>query len=251
MRYSADLPSRPKLRGCLRRLRVHEYLARPQQHASALHIVVEGWAARYKLLFDGRRQITRFYLRGDLCDPAWLSQSTVVQPVVAMTSLQTISLNCDEILSRADRDPLLMTALWEESRAAADMQSEWAFNLGRKTARERLAHLFCEITARLETREISGGTNCELPLSQKDIADFTGLTPVHVSRTLKEMRSDGLIEFQSGTLKIADVRELAREASFKNDYLGGGSAFRDFVQIPATPGITPASRPVGNYPRLR
>ncbi|MGQ7451865.1 Crp/Fnr family transcriptional regulator, partial [Streptococcus suis] len=83
------------------------------------------------------------------------------------------------------RDPSVNKLFWNELRQMIDSQAEWAVNLGRKTAIERIAYLFCEMTERIGRVATGGPSTCEMPLTQVDIADSTGLTPVHVNRVLQ------------------------------------------------------------------
>jgi CRP-like cAMP-binding protein len=214
------------------RFRAHEYIVRGGHFPTRLHIIQDGWAARYKLLHDGRRQITAIYMKGDLCDPTWLSPVEVPQPVVAMSALKTIALQADDIHRCANRNPELSEVIWSEARATFDMQAEWILNLGRKSARERLAYLFCEIAVRLGQSETRGAARCDMPLTQNEIADFTGLTSVHVNRTLKGLRRENLIELCGHRLHIPDIALLARIALFSRENLRAQrTRVRDFVAL--------------------
>jgi CRP-like cAMP-binding protein len=126
-----------------------------------------------------------------------------------------------------------MSAVWDETRVALDTQSEWAMSLGRKSARERIAHLFCELAATGSKRSGSGrGVFCDMPLTQNEIADFTGLTSVHVNRTIKALRKDRLIELRGHRLHIPDLAKLAKMGLFVGDYLRVQRVrLGDFVQL--------------------
>jgi CRP-like cAMP-binding protein len=99
------------------------------------------------------------------------------------------------------------------------IQREWTLNLGQRTAYERIAHLFVELFLRLEVVGLTNGGSCEFPLTQNDIADATGLTAVHVNRTLQDLRRDGLVELQSRVLTIPDMKALKNAALFNENYL--------------------------------
>jgi CRP-like cAMP-binding protein len=226
------MPPTMALQGHLQRFKAHEYLLRSGESSPRLHVVLDGWAARFKLLPDGRRQITALYMRGDLCDPSWLAPAAVPQPVVAMSGLKTASVSTRDIHDAAEQDSRLMSAVWDETRVALDTQSEWAMSLGRKSARERIAHLFCELAARLEAVGSGRGVFCDMPLTQNEIADFTGLTSVHVNRTIKALRKDRLIELRGHRLHIPDLAKLAKMGLFVGDYLRVQRVrLGDFVQL--------------------
>ncbi len=155
--------------------RPHEFLVRESQKPKRLFQLLEGWACRYRMLPDGRRQITALYLPGDFCEPHWALGRPASQSIVALT------------------------------------------NIGRRTALERLSHLLLELFARMRQSGLTYGSQCALPLTQMDIADLTGLTPVHVNRTLQTMRSKGLVELQSKWLRIPDMDALRQAAAMSTD----------------------------------
>mgnify|MGYP001603615065 CR=1 FL=1 len=186
--------------------RPHQFLAREGETPDSLLYVQEGWACRYRLLSDGRRQITALYLPGDYCDPIWMF-GVPGQPVVALTNVRAM-----RIAFRGsgvfDQDHQLRKALVENY----DRQANWLMTLGRKTALERLAQLFFELFERMRRAGLAYGQQCALPLTQMDVADMTGLTSVHVNRTLQLLRSKGLVELQAKWLRIPDIEAL-REAA--------------------------------------
>src|SRR3546814_13056827 len=100
--------------------------------------------------------------------------------------------------------PAVQEMIWSEALIHADIHDEWIINLGRKSAIEKLSHLFCEFFYRLKAVDLCYGGQCAMPLTQLDLADITGLTPVHVNRTLQEMRNLGLIELRSKWHRIPD-----------------------------------------------
>ena len=115
-----------------------------------------------------------------------------------------------------------------ERLAANAIQREWAVNLGQRTAREHLAHLFCETFVRLRAVGLAEGSRCEMPLTQCDLGEATGMTSVHVNRTLQELRRDGLIVLHHRILTIPDFDALAEVAMFDPGYLH----FRDWEKAP-------------------
>lgn len=200
-------------------VRAHQSLAREGETQHHVHLITEGWACRYKLLPDGRRQITALFLPGDYCELGWTCESAASQHVVTLTNVRSIRLPCRDLRQRAVADPDVHDFLWHDARASADMQTEWIVNLGRKSALEKLSHLFCEIHCRLRAAKLTCGDQCAMPLTQLDLADITGLTPVHVNRTLQEMRALELIELRSRWLRIPDIRRLRQIALFDDRYL--------------------------------
>jgi CRP-like cAMP-binding protein len=102
---------------------------------------------------------------------------------------------------------------------AAAVQREWTLNLGQRSAYERLAHLLIELYLRLEAVGRAHDGRCDFPLTQNDLADATGLTAVHVNRTLQELRHDGLIELDRKQLQILDLERMVDVSMFNPRYL--------------------------------
>jgi len=112
-----------------------------------------------------------------------------------------------------------MRALWRETLVDGAIHREWLSALGRRLAAERLALLFCEIYVRLNAVGLADNYRFDLPLTQSDVADMVGITPVHVNRSLKALRQQGVVEWRGGTAIINDWRNLARFAQFDPTYL--------------------------------
>jgi CRP-like cAMP-binding protein len=204
--------------------RVREYGAREdiiREGDRPLHInlVLSGWASRYKVLEDGRRQVIAFFLPGDLCDLNIFVLRQMDHSIGAITAVRVSE------ISRAGFDELMLAhprvtqALWWENLVAAAIQREWAVNLGQRDAVERVAHIFCELFLRLNTVGLTRNNSCEMPLTQPEIGEATGLSAVHVNRTLQELRASGLIVLKDRTLTIPDFAALANVALFNANYL--------------------------------
>jgi CRP-like cAMP-binding protein len=97
---------------------------------------------------------------------------------------------------------------------------EWIMNVGRRDARARLAHLLCEFSLRLKVAGLGQQSLYELPMTQEQLGDATGLTPIHVNRTIKKLEQEGLIERSSArSIQIGDWRKLADVGDFESAYL--------------------------------
>ncbi|EQB01096.1 CRP-like cAMP-binding protein [Sphingobium wenxiniae] len=189
--------------------RPHQFLARENEQPDGLFHIQEGWACRYRMLSNGRRQITALYLPGDCCEPCWALGRPSTQPVVALTNIRAKKAPCrmSGALFADSRQ-----SFWKSLADSYERQANWLVTLGRKTAMERLSHLLLELFERMRQSGLAYGQQCALPLTQMDIADITGLTPVHVNRTLQAMRARGLVELQAKWLRIPDLgilREIA------------------------------------------
>ncbi|MDP9415732.1 MAG: Crp/Fnr family transcriptional regulator [Pseudomonadota bacterium] len=108
--------------------------------------------------------------------------------------------------------------LWLSTIVDASIHREWMLSLGRRPANSRLAHLMCELKVRLETAELTEGLSYELPLTQTELAEILGLTPVHINRTLKELRETGVVTIRNRMVEIADWDGLVALAEFDPFY---------------------------------
>jgi CRP-like cAMP-binding protein len=203
------------------RFRPNQYLAHAQGNPSHLLVLKRGWAIRYRQLRDGRRQITGLFLPGDTCDVNWLGHHPHGQAIKAITDVEAnlISRTALDRLVIAGRDP--WGAIQNEMCLQAAIQSEQCLTLGRKTAAERLAQLFSEIWWRLSLSPTPCQIDCPMPLTQQDMADFSGLTPIHVNRVLREMRDANIIIIRARRMTVPDLGRLQRLAQFDPKYLTG------------------------------
>ena len=108
--------------------------------------------------------------------------------------------------------------LWE-SLVMTSIQREWTVSLGQRNATERVAHLLCEIFVRLQAVDMVTGNACPFPVTQADLADASGLSLVHLNRTVQELRSAELIILRHRTLIVPSLDALKRTALFNPNYL--------------------------------
>ena len=213
-----DQPSR-----ALRQVPARRDLLREGEPATSVYILLEGWASRYKTMADGRRQVVAFFLPGDVFDTHVLPLQLMDHSIAAITALSVAEIERAEFDALLESRPDLARALWRQDSMSIAVQREWTFNVGQRTAFERIAHILCEIFLRLRHGGRTQGNACDFPLTQVDLADATALTPVHVNRTLQEMRRDGLIELQHRVLVIPDLAALQAAGMFNPAYLQLGA----------------------------
>jgi CRP-like cAMP-binding protein len=165
-------------------------------------VITSGWAARLRILPDGRRQIFGFLVPGDMIGV----QPHIVIPsaVTAMTVVQT----ADVSMLRGGGVPL-HPALVEAFASAGDMDEALLLNqivrLGLQTPVERLTHLFLELAERLDAVVEQDQCRFPFPLTQESLADALGLSVVHINRTLQQMRHDGLVHIRSGEITLSQL----------------------------------------------
>ncbi len=198
--------------------RADEEISRGGQPGT-IPLMLSGFAYRFKLLSDGRRQMHGLFVPGDLCRHLYghLSPSdhmvrTLSPAVVAVVSPAVLQ-------GVMEQRPRVARALWANIVTDDAILREWVVSLGRRTAYERMAHLFCEIFLRLRAVGLVDGTSCELPLTQMDLGDLMGLSTVHVNRVLQQLRRDELIALKGSHLTVRDIAVLGRAADLDPAYL--------------------------------
>jgi CRP-like cAMP-binding protein len=195
------------------------YIVREGQQATDCCLLLRGFAFRQKLLSNGSRQIISIHIATEFVD----LQNGLLQ--VADHSVQSLD-RCEvaaipraDILDLASRYPNLRTAMWIDTLIDASIFREWVVNVGRRDARARIAHLLCELALRLEKVGASRHDVVDLPITQEQLADCTGLTAVHTNRTLQSLRRDKLIQFSNGVLQVLDWEGLREAGDFDELYL--------------------------------
>ena len=187
--------------------------------SESVRLFLSGWACRYKALEDGRRQIVSFILPGDTCDAHIYLLSSMDHSIASLTSVTYAELDRAAFERLMSADSSVAEALHCETLAARAIQREWAVNLGRRDALERVAHIICELFERLQTVGLTDANSFAFPVTQMDLADATGLSTVHLNRTLQELRAAGLITLRDRSLTIVDPPALASTAMFNPGYL--------------------------------
>ncbi|MBR0834404.1 Crp/Fnr family transcriptional regulator [Bradyrhizobium manausense] len=185
----------------------------------SIRIVLSGWAFRHKTLEDGRRQIVNFILPGETCDSHAYLLSTIDHSITTVTSVAYAEIKRARFEKLLASDWALAEAFMCETLINSAIQREWTISLGRRVALERVAHLLCEIFERLRPVGLVDGNSCSFPVTQTELADATGLSVVHLNRTIQELRATGLITLRERTLTIGDLDALRSAALFSPGYL--------------------------------
>ena len=189
------------------------------QNYEHILLIDEGWVTRYRLLSSGSRQIVNFALPGDfLCFNATLF-TTSDFTLTARTKLEAFVIKTTSLTTMLSTHPALAVALSWANAHEESLLAERIVSLGRRTATQRMAHLFCELWRRLQLLDLTDNESFPLPLTQEDLADALGLSIVHVSRTLRQLRSSGLIALGPNDVRIKDMKGLERTAGFDDGYL--------------------------------
>jgi CRP-like cAMP-binding protein len=180
-------------------------------------LLISGWACRFRMLPDGRRQIFEFILPGDIYGLCLRPQAIALTTAIALTpvSIADAAPLGDAIVNRAEEFPGLVAAC----HSTASLEEAYLLNqlmrVGRQTAYERTAHLILELHERLSIVGLADETTVAVPLTQEIMADALGLSVVHLNRTLQQLRRNQLIEFKSGQVRLLQPEQLAQLADFR------------------------------------
>lgn len=191
---------------------------------SGLWLLADGFAMRYKVLTDGKRQVFHMALPGDLLGYPACFFERALYSVVTLTESSVYPLGFDEVRKMFHAHPRLAMALFWTSASETAMYVEQLATVGQRGAYERVAHFVLEMAARLNARGIGDGTSFRMPLTQEQIADVLGLTAQHVNRMLHRLREENLIAVEQAQFRLLDRVALAALADFEESYLAGNAA---------------------------
>lgn len=181
--------------------------------------LIEGFMCRYMDATSGRRQLVALQVPGDFVDLHAFPLTYLDHDNATITPCK-IGLVPHDRLREIERDmPKLSRMLWFSTLLDAAMHREWIFRMGRLNAVNRLAHLFAETEYRLAMVGRAPDGHFPLPLVQTDLAEAVGITPIHVNRSLRVLRTSGILEFRDGTATILDRERLWHLAEFDPAYL--------------------------------
>ena len=194
------------------------------QAPRSMFVLLDGLACRYRMLPDGARQILTFLLPGDLCDLHVFLLRRMDHSIGTLTPVRLAAITREDLLGIGLRHPRISVGLWWSSLQEEAMLRERIVSLGRRDARERVAYLLCELVWRQKAIGQANGDSVDLPLTQIELADALGLTPVQVNRVLQALQRDGLLMLERRQFTLLDLAALAAIAQFDADYLHFGRA---------------------------
>lgn len=207
------------LNGQVKQLAAHTDFVPQGQQVDHTCLVVEGIVGRFGQNGEGARQITCLYVRGDMAD-----LPTVVSPksawgLSALTRATILRVPHVSLRHIAAEHSGVAEAFWRDCVADGSLFSEWLVNVGRRGALNRLAHLLCEMAIRSERAGQGDRYSFPLALTQTDLGDATGLTSVHINRTLKDLKSRSVITMIRGTVTIVDWDHLVALGDFNDAFM--------------------------------
>jgi len=209
--------------GCrtTRQVPANHHLIREGDKPDPVFVMLEGWACRYKMLPDGGRQIMALLLPGDFCDIHVAVLEAMDYNIMTLTKARVAMVPREQMEEFVRGQASLTRAFWWAQLVDLGVSRAWIVSMGRRRSVERVAHLMCEIYIRMRNIGLATDDMCELPLTQIVLADALGLTPVHINRVLRQLRSENVMEIRRGALIILDPVKLGHIAGFDSNYLHG------------------------------
>ena len=203
----------------VREVQARRDLIREGDQPSFIYVMLDGWAIRYKMLENGRRQISAFLHPGDLFDLNLYVLREMDHSIGAVSAITVAEISRPTFEALTDHHPRITKALMWHQLAMTALEREWVANVGRRTAYQRISHLLCELFVRLKSIGMTDGISFRFPATQDDLADATGITSVHVNRTLGRMKREGLIRIDGKDVTILRPEALQRAGMFEDNYL--------------------------------
>ncbi|HSP31884.1 MAG TPA: Crp/Fnr family transcriptional regulator [Halomonas sp.] len=183
------------------------------------HVLVDGWACRYKIIDSGKSQIVAFLIPGDLCDIHISLLNRMDHSIATITPVIAMAFTREKLNDLFNDHPRVAKSFTWSILVDEAILRQWLVCIGRLTATAALAHLLCELFLRHKSVGLAQGNEFCLPLTQTHLSEALGITHVHTNRALHTLRSDGLIEMRKPNIKILDWDGLAELANFSPDYL--------------------------------
>lgn len=200
-------------------IKADQDIVRESDRPSRCFAILEGFACTFKITGEGKRQISSFHIPGDLPDLQSLHLKVLDISIGTITPCTIGFIPHEAARDLCDRFPRIGSAFWRDTLIQAAVFREWVTNVGRREAYGRVAHLLCEMVVRMRAVGLVEGNTCELPMTQNELADATGMSTVHINRTLQELRADALITLKGASLTVLDWDGLKEAGDFDPTYL--------------------------------
>ncbi|QOR40992.1 Crp/Fnr family transcriptional regulator [Billgrantia diversa] len=201
-----------------RRVSASEVLWYEDTDADLFCVLKEGWAYSYRHLENGSKQILKLYLPGDIIGLRDFGFSRRLAGVAMINEGVVCPFSYQQLLELFGRSALAVGLMATAVRQQA-LLTERLVYLGRHDAQERLAHFLYELYLRLKRIGAVEDNSFLMPLSQEQIGDALGLSPVHVSRTFSMLRDDGLVTRDRQQITLPDPEALAQLVEFDDNYI--------------------------------
>lgn len=217
------------------RRREGEALIRTGEESGTVYLLEAGWAARTRLLDDGRRQVIGVFLPGDLMGIKSMLLERQPDAIEAFSNITVRAIDHRKLLELAGANQAVSVRLLFQLAEDERRLHNWIAALGRGSAAERIATLLLDLRGRLHQAGLASGDAFQMPITQQEIADHLGLTLVHVNRVLRRLREEGIVTVQRGKVSVGEMSRLAEIATPMQD-----------IYERATPEFGGSARPHGS-----
>jgi len=197
----------------------HAHIVREGQPTESSCLLRSGFMCRHKIVADGSRQIVSVHMTGDMVNMQNSLLGTADHSVQALTQSAIALIPGRAIVALAAARPAVAIAMWLDTLIDGAIFREWITNVGRRDARARTAHILCEFAVRQERAGLGTRSSYDLPMTQEQLGDALGITPVHVNRTLRALEESGLISRDRRSVTISDWDALRALGDFDPTYL--------------------------------
>ncbi|MGY8706380.1 Crp/Fnr family transcriptional regulator [Bradyrhizobium sp. 18BD] len=215
----ADLQALAALPFTLRHYRENQTVLHDGEQPNECCLIADGFCVRSKTIADGRRQILSIHIPGDLPNLQNLHYETVDHDLVALSDCMLAFIGHRALKDLIRERPGVADMFWRDTLVDAAISREWIVNVGQRSTDSRLAHLIVELRERLRIVGRVIDNTFAIPLTQEQLGEAMGVTSVHTNRILRDLRIDGVLELQRGTVTILNEHKLQELAQFDGRYL--------------------------------
>lgn len=181
--------------------------------------LLSGFTCNFKVTGTGNRQIAAFHIPGDMPDLQSLHLPVLDFSIATLSLCKVAFIQHEALNNLCEQHSRIGRVLWREALVEASVGREWTMNIGQRPGASRIAHVLCELLTRMRAVGLAEGSSCAFPMTQADLGDVTGISPVHVNRCLQELRAAALIKLDDGKLDVLDWERLKAKADFEAAYL--------------------------------
>lgn len=207
------------LGGAIIQARAGTDLVPPGDKAAYVHLIVEGLVGRFAQFRNGKRQITAMHLPSDIADLHAVARPMLAPALQALATTTLVRIPIAEVAKVARSSPAIAEAFWAYCAVDTAVLERWVANLGCLGATPRMAHFLCEIGMRIECAGRGDRRDFELAITQTQLGEALGLTPVHVNRTLRALREQEILIVTGRRYQIQDWHRLVTVGDFDPTYL--------------------------------
>jgi len=205
------------------------------RRSRTIYLVINGLLIRYRILRSGQRQVVNVAVPGDIVGAPGCFFDGALYSIRTLTNAIVASLSLDTLFGLLDTQPRFAGKLFWLLSCDAAISAEHVVVVGRRSARERIAHFFLELLVRLQAIDLADENSYNMPFSQDVVCDALGLSLAYVNRELRALANEGLVFIKNHKVVIADAEALAGLTDFEHRYLKPSPASQLFVPPPARP----------------